>query len=281
MAIRFLTDSTSDITPEEAAERGIIVVPLKVVCGDQSYRDNLDITHEDFYEMLTSSKVFPTTRQPSPADFLPYFEQARDAGDTLICLHISAALSGTMQSALIAREMSGYDKIFIIDSLEAIIGLRMLVDLGIHLRDKGVSAEEIVAELESAKSRVRLFAMVDTLEYLHKGGRLSATVKVLGTILKIKPLITLKDGLLEVVGKGRGTKDCIRLLLNMAGDALHNDTRLPLYYGFTRDRHLCLELKEAVEEKYHQLQGGIYSVGAVIGAHVGPGAAVFGFIELA
>ncbi|MCD7769159.1 MAG: DegV family protein, partial [Oscillospiraceae bacterium] len=211
--------------------------------------------------------------------FLPHFEQAQEQGDTLICPFISAALSGTMQSAQIAKEMCGYDKIYIIDSQESIIGLRMLIDLGIYLRDHGSTAEEIVDELESAKHRVRLFAMLDTLEYLHKGGRLSTAVTVLGTLLKIKPLVTLKDGLLSVMGKGRGTKDCIRLLLEMAGDDLHRDTRLPVYYGFTRELDLCLKLKEATDKKYNLAGAGIYSVGAVIGAHVGPNAAVFGFIE--
>ncbi|MCD8087286.1 MAG: DegV family protein [Oscillospiraceae bacterium] len=279
MAIRFLTDSTSDILPEEADQRGIIVVPLKVLFGEESYRDNVDITHPEFFDKLEKSKVFPTTSQPSPADFLPYFEQARDQGDTLICLHISAVLSGTMQSAQIAREMCGYDKIYIIDSKEAIIGLRMLVDLGIYLRDHGSTAEEIIADLESARDRVRLFAVLDTLEYLHKGGRLSTAVTVLGTLLKIKPLVTLKDGLLSVMGKGRGTKDCIRLLLEMAGDDLHQDTRLPVYYGFTRDPSLCHQLKAATDKKYNLTDTNIYSVGAVIGAHVGPNAAVFGYIE--
>ncbi|MCD7749548.1 MAG: DegV family protein [Oscillospiraceae bacterium] len=279
MAIRFLTDSTSDILPDEADQRGIIVVPLKVLFGEESYRDNVDITHPEFFDKLEKSKVFPTTSQPSPADFLPYFEQAQEQGDTLICLHISAVLSGTMQSAQIAKEMCGYEKIYIIDSKEAIIGLRMLVDLGIYLRDHGSTAEEIVAELESAKDRVRLFAVLDTLEYLHKGGRLSTAVTVLGTLLKIKPLVTLKDGLLSVMGKGRGTKDCIRLLLEMAGDDLHQDTRLPVYYGFTRDPSLCYQLKAATDAKYNLTDTSIYSVGAVIGAHVGPNGAVFGYIE--
>lgn len=279
MAIRFLTDSTSDILPEEAAQRGIDVVPLKVLFGEESYRDNVDITHQEFFDKLVTSKVFPTTSQPSPADFLPYFERARDQGDTLICLHISAVLSGTMQSAQIAKEMCGYDKIYIIDSKEAIIGLRMLVDLGIYLRDHGSTAEEIVAELESARDRVRLFAVLDTLEYLHKGSRLSTAVTVLGTLLKIKPLVTLKDGLLSVMGKGRGTKDCIRLLLEMAGDDLHQDTRLPVYYGFTRDPSLCHQLKAVTDKKYNLTDTNIYSVGAVIGAHVGPNGAVFGYIE--
>jgi DegV family protein with EDD domain len=279
MAIRFLTDSTSDILPSEAEERGISLVPLKVVFGDDTYRDNLDITHETFYDKLVSSQALPTTSQPAPADFLPFFEEAKANGDTLICLLISASLSGTVQSALLARDICEYDKIHIIDSREAIIGLRILVDLGCRLRDEGLSPEDIVEELERAKGKVRLYAMVDTLEYLHKGGRLSAATAVVGTILKVKPLVTLKEGKLAVIGKGRGVKDSIRTLLAMAGDDLHRDPRLPAYYGYTRDKDLCEQFRAAADEKYGLTDTRLYSVGAVIGTHVGPGAAVFGYLE--
>lgn len=279
MAIRFLTDSTADITPEETAARGISLVTMEVTFGDVSYRDNLDITHEEFYEKLVAAKTLPTTSQPAPADFLPFFEEAKEKGDTLICLLISAALSGTVQSALLAKEICGYDRIYIIDSWEATVGLRILVDLALLLRDEGKTAEEIVAELEAAKSRVRLFALVDTLEYLHKGGRLSAATAVVGTILKVKPLVTLQDGKLAVLGKGRGVKDAIRTLLTIAGDELPRDSRLPVYYGYTRDRDLCKQLKSAVEEKYGLDDAPLCSVGAVIGTHVGPGGAVFAFLE--
>lgn len=279
MAIRFLTDSTSDITPEEARARGIFLVPMEVSFGDVSYRDNYDITHEEFYEKLVRAKTLPTTSQPAPADFLPFFEEAKEKGDTLICLLISAALSGTVQSAILAKEICQYESIYIIDSNEAIVGLRMLVDLGFRLLEEGKSAEEIVAELESAKTRVRLFALVDTLEYLHKGGRLSAATAVVGTILKVKPLVTLKNGELAVLGKGRGVKDAIRTLLSLAGDDLHADPRLPVYYGYSRDKSLCEELRAAVEEKYAPKGSPLYSIGAVIGTHVGPGGAVFGYLE--
>lgn len=281
MAIRFLIDSTSDITPEETAARGISLVPMEVSFGDVSYRDNLDISHEEFYEKLAAAKNLPTTSQPAPADFLPFFEEAREKGDTLICLLVSAALSGTVQSALLAKEICGYERIYILDSWEATVGLRILVDLGLLLLGEGKTAEEIVAELEAAKKRIRLFALVDTLEYLHKGGRLSAATAVMGTILKVKPLITIQEGKLAVLGKGRGVKDAIRTLLAIAGDDLTRDVRLPVYYGYTRDRDLCEQLKSAVEDKYHAEDAPLYSVGAVIGTHVGPGAAVFGFLAKA
>jgi len=206
MAVTILTDSTSDISPQEAARRGLKMVSLRVAFGDTVYRDNVDITHEEFYEKLTQSVALPTTSQPTPEDFLSHFEEARDKGDQLVCLLLSGRLSGTVQSALIAKDLCGYDDIYVVDSLQAVIGLRALVDLACILRDEGRSAAEIAAELESARQRMRMFAVVDTLEYLHKGGRLPAAAAVAGTLLKVKPLITLQDGSLSVIGKAMGSK---------------------------------------------------------------------------
>ncbi len=279
MAIRFLTDSTSDLSPAEAAAKGIDLVPLKVIFGETTYLDNVTIRHETFYEKLAASSVMPTTSQPAPADFLPYFEKAKEQGDTLICLHISAALSGTLQSAMLAKNICEYDKIHIIDTESAIAGIRALVDLGLFLRSQGFSAEEIVAELESAKSRIRLLAMVDTLEYLRKGGRLSAASAMVGTILKVKPLLTLRSGALEVVGKARGTKEAYRSLLAMLGDELHADSRVPVYFGYTHKQELCEEFAAQACAKYSLTNTHYYSIGATIGTHVGPGAFAITYIE--
>lgn len=278
MAIRFLVDSTSDFMPEEGKARGLDIIPLSVNFNEESYLDNVTITHEAFYEKLTTSGIFPKTSQPAPADFLPYFETAQKAGDDLICLLLSSKLSGTVQSALLARNICDYDNIYVIDTLSAITGIRALLDLGFVLRSQGMSAEEIVAELEDAKERIRLFAMVDTLEYLHKGGRLSATSAVVGTILKIKPLITLKDGKLEVIGKARGIKDAYRSLLTTLGDDLSRDPRVPVYYGYTRDQELCDGFRAQADEKYCLTDTKAYSIGAAIGAHVGPGAFAITYI---
>lgn len=182
MAIRFLTDSTADILPQEAAQRDIDVVPLKVLFGETAYRDGIDLDHPTFYQMLSQSKALPTTSQPTPDDFLPYFERARDQGDHLICALLSSQLSGTVQSAQIAREMCGYEHIYIIDSTLAIVALRAMLDLGEQLRSQGMSAPDIAAQIEAAKSRMRVFGIVDTLEYLHKGGRMSTSVAVVGSL---------------------------------------------------------------------------------------------------
>ena len=279
MAIRFLTDSTADILPQEAARRDIDVVPLKVLFGERAYRDGVDLDHAAFFEMLGQAKDLPTTSQPTPDDFLPYFERAREQGDDLICLLLSAQLSGTVQSAQIAREMCGYDRVYVIDSTLAVIALRALLDLGERLRDQGLSAPEIAAQLEQAKGRVRLFAIVDTLEYLHKGGRLPASVAVVGGLLRVKPIITLRDGALGVVGKGVGTKGSLAAMLKLVGDDFRPDPRLPIYYGFTKDDTLCRQFIPLMEENFGPHQQEVWSIGCVIGAHVGPNAAAVVYLE--
>ena len=279
MAIRILTDSTSDILPQEAQERGFMLVPLRVNFPDQGYRDNVDITHAEFYEKLAASDKLPTTSQPTPEDFLSCFEQAKEQGDTLICILLSGGLSGTVQSAQIAKELCDYENIYVVDSRQATAGIRVLVDLACQLIQEGKSAQEIVAELEQARERVRLYIMVDTLEYLHKGGRLSGAVNVVGTMLKVKPLIALKDGVLDMVGKGMGTKDAMKGILKLMGEQLNADPRLPVYFVYAGKESNCVQLRAQAEEKYGLTATESHSVGAVLGTHVGPGAAAVAYLE--
>lgn len=274
MSVIILTDSTSDITPDQAARKDVQLVPLRVAFGEEVYRDNLDITHQEFYEKLAQSKTLPTTSQPTPQDFLPFFEAVRDRGDELVCVLLAGKLSGTLQSALIAKDLCGYPHIHVVDSTQAVTGLRALVDLACLLRSEGKSAAEIAAELESARERIRLFAMVDTLEYLHKGGRLPAAAAVAGTLLRVKPLLTLQDGALSVIGKGLGVKDAMAQLLDRLGDLSDADPRLPVYFGYTKTVDRCQQFRTLVEENLHPKFWEVHSVGAVIGAHVGPGAVV-------
>jgi DegV family protein with EDD domain len=229
--------------------------------------------------MLSQSKALPTTSQPTPDDFLPYFERARDQGDHLICALLSSQLSGTVQSAQIAREMCGYEHIYIIDSTLAIVALRAMLDLGEQLRSQGMSAPDIAAQIEAAKSRMRVFGIVDTLEYLHKGGRMSTSVAVVGSLLRVKPIITLKDGVLGLVGKGVGTKGSLAGMLKQVGDDIHPDPRLPIYYGYSGDDTLCRQFVPLMEEKFGPHGQEIRSIGCVIGTHLGPNAAVVAYLE--
>ena len=149
MAIYIVTDSTADFRPEEAQRRGVWVVPLKVQFGEDAFPDMLD--HAGFFQQLAGAKELPTTSQANPDDFLPHFRRAQEAGDSLICLPMASSLSGTCQSALIAKELCGYEGVHIVDSTQTTLGLRLLIDLACLLRDQGKSAPEIVEELERAK----------------------------------------------------------------------------------------------------------------------------------
>ena len=270
MSVQILTDSTSDILPEEAEQKGVRVVPLLVNFGEEAFRENVEITHQEYFRRLAQAESLPTTSQPTPQDFLAHFEQVRDAGDSLVCVLLASKLSGTFQSAQLAKELSGYDEIYIVDSQQALCGLRMLVDFACVLRDEGLSAREIAEQVESASHRVRLFGIVNTLEYLHKGGRLPASMAVVGTLLKVKPLITLREGEVGILGKGLGVKNGLDNLLKLMGDEIHPEPRLPLYFGYTQTHNLCDQLRERVVEKYHPARVEQNSVGAVVGTHVGP-----------
>ena len=171
--IRILTDSTADFSMADAAALGVAVVPLTVSFGDAHYQDGIDLPLERFYDMLAAADKLPTTSQPSPELFLSHFLAAKAAGDTVICVLLSAALSGTCQSAEIAKEEAEYDNIYIVDSRSATLGLQLLVRRAVQRVAEGFSAMDIVADLETARTHLRLYAVVDTLKYLHKGGRLS------------------------------------------------------------------------------------------------------------
>ena len=278
MSVQILTDSTSDILPEEAEQKGVRVVPLLVNFGEEAFRENVEITHQEYFRRLAQAESLPTTSQPTPQDFLAHFEQVRDAGDSLVCVLLASKLSGTFQSAQLAKELSGYDEIYIVDSQQALCGLRMLVDFACVLRDEGLSAREIAEQVESASHRVRLFGIVNTLEYLHKGGRLPA-MAVVGTLLKVKPLITLREGEVGILGKGLGVKNGLDNLLKLMGDEIHPEPRLPLYFGYTQTHNLCDQLRERVVEKYHPARVEQNSVGAVVGTHVGPDGAVVVYLD--
>ena len=279
MAIYILTDSSADLLPDAAERRGVWVAPLKVQFGEETYQSGPDPDYAGFYRRLETSKNLPTTSQAGPDDFLPWFERVKESGDSLICLPIASSLSGTYQSARIAKELCGYENIHVVDSTQTVLGLRLLVDLACLLRDQGLDAPAIVEQLERAKSRVQLLAIVDTLKYLHKGGRLPAAVSIAGGLLKVKPIITLRCGQLGLVGKGVGTKGSLTALIKLLGDDLRQDTRLPVYYGYTADGTLCREMMIQVQAALGRHRCEVYPVGPVIGTHVGPGAAVIVYLE--
>ena len=275
--IRILTDSGSDICapfPEN-----LTVIPLTIHFGPEEYRDGETIDHKTFYEKLTSGSALPTTSLIPPGEFEQAYKKARDAGETVIAIVLSSKLSGTYQSAALAAE--GFDHVYVVDSLNATLGEQILVKYALQLVERGMSAADIAAELERAKSHVNLMGLPDTLEYLHRGGRVSKTVAVLGGALSIKPVLRLVDGVVVMIGKARGSKNGNNYLIQEVNKS-GVDFSKPLCLGYTG---LSDELLQRYIADSRQLWEGkidklpISTVGATIGTHVGPGAIVVAFFD--
>ena len=277
MSVKIIVDSTADMRPEVAEKVGI--VPLTVHFGDKEYISGVNINPQKFYEMLVESDELPTTSQPTPVAFEEAFEKAVEAGHEVVCLTCSGKLSGTCQSANIAAaEFSG--KVHVVDSNTIAIALGILVEYAVELAEQGLSAEEIVLKLLQKRDKVRLLALVDTLEYLKKGGRISATAALAGSLLNIKPVITLDEGVIKVVGKARGSRQGNNLLVQEIQKAGGVDFAKPVMLGYTG-------LSDALLQKYVQDSAVLWEghketlpvsiVSSVVGTPVGPGAVAVAF----
>lgn len=273
--IRILVDSSSDYSQEEARQNHMEFVPISVTIGEQSYRDGIDLERDQFYELLSKSSDFPKTSQPSPQAFLEIFKDAKEKGDDVICILLSSELSGTCQSAVLAKSMADYENIYIIDSLSATYVIRILAEYACRLRDEGVAAPEIAARVDALKSRVKVIAALDTLEYLSRGGRLNKTAAAIGELANIKPIITVTpDGRVGVIGKALGKNKAICSLTKLLQD-ITLDEDFPVYsiysYGTSNCERFEEKLKETNIRPTLRLQ-----IGSTIGTHIGPEA--FGLI---
>ena len=271
MSIKFVIDSASDILFADAQARDISCLPLKVIFDEQVYEDGVDLTHEVFYKKLTESRELPTTSQISPAEFAACFEKLVSQGHSVVAITLSSQLSGTYQSACIAAA-DFPDQVFVVDSLNATIGERILLERGLALAQKGLEARDIAAALEEQKRDIRLIAVVDTLEYLKKGGRISAAAAVAGTMLSVKPVIQVKDGRVQVTGKARGHKQAAKMLWQQLEATGGVDANRPcaLVYAGGEDSYV----REFLEEygTFLPKESSVHTLGCTIGAHVGPGA---------
>ena len=277
MKVKIIVDSTADLRPAVAEKVGI--VPLTVHFGETEYISGVTITPQKFYEMLVESDELPTTSQPTPAAFEDAFEQAVEAGYEVVCLTCSGKLSGTCQSANIAAaEFPG--KVHVVDSNTIAIALGILTEYAVDLAEQGFSAEEIVLKLLRKRDKVKLLALVDTLEYLKKGGRISSTVALAGGLLNIKPVITIDGGVIKLLGKARGSRQGNNLLVQEIRKAGGVDFTKPVMLGYTG-------LSDALLQKYIQDSAAIWEehkeqlpvsvVSSVVGTHVGPGAVAVAF----
>lgn len=277
--IRIITDSTSDIGLDYANELNIEIVPLKVIFSDLEYKDRADLQPERFYELLENCDVLPTTSQPAPQDFMDFFEDAKQKKDSVILITLSSGLSGTYQNACMAKDLVEYEDIHIIDSLSATQALRLIVEKAVSLRDKGFSAEEIVKEIENYKTRVKIYGIVDTLEFLFKGGRLSRTSATVGSVLKLKPIIGFKEkGKLDVFGKARGTQKATDKLIDLIKQGNEIDLDEPVCIAYTGNNTSIEKFENKLKDELgiKNVKHGV--VGPVIGTHAGPGACLITYV---
>ncbi len=277
--IQIITDSAADFTPAEAKEKGIEIIPLKIIFGEQVFYQEQDEGFHQFYSLLASAKQLPSTSQATPHEYEALFEQARDAGGGAVVITLSGKLSGTVQSAHMAKKICGYHNIHIVDSKQAVIGQRLLVEYAVRLREQGKSADDIAAAVEDAAGRVRLWGMVDTLDYLLKGGRLSRGAAMVGSMLNIKPIIEIRDGGLVMADKARGFQGSAQSIFRMMGDVPAVDPAAPVYFGYSHVQDSCLKFRELAMARYHFSDCPIYPVGGIVGTHIGPGAMIIAYLQ--
>ena len=281
MSVRIITDSASDMSPAE--HPALAVLPLSVTFGTDVYMDGIDIDHQRFYEMLVERDELPKTGQVNPYAFSQAIAGAREAGDEAVIITVGAKLSGTNQSARTALAEAPGGDVFVVDSNNVTLGERVLVEYALRLVDEGRSAAQIAAAVEAVRDRVVVIGLLETLEYLVRGGRLSAAAGAVGTLLNVKPVVAAEDGLIVQLGKARGSKNGRNLLNQKVEQAGGVDFSMPLALGYTG-------LSDAVLKKYIEdsaaLWAGhaeseqpIHTIGATIGTHVGPGAVAVAFFR--
>ncbi len=266
MSVKIIVDSSTDLN--ENIKDQVAVVPLTICFGDKEYVDGVTITHREFYEKLIESDVLPTTSQATPAGFKKVFDEVLEPGDEGVVITISSALSGTWQSAMIAA--SEYSNVHVVDGSSAAIGSGILAEYALRLAKEGKTGEEIIA-------------MLDTLEYLKKGGRISSTAAFAGGILNIKPVLNIADGRINILGKARGSRQGNNLLVQEIQKAGGIDFEMPILLGYTG-------LTDALLKKYIEDSSALWkdaadhlhytTIGSAVGTHTGPGVVAAAFFKI-
>ncbi|MFR8227295.1 MAG: DegV family protein [Lachnospirales bacterium] len=276
--IQIITDSASDITTKEAEEMGIQIVPLRIQFEDGECPQETEQDFLTFYKRLEQADQLPKTSQPSPQAYLEYFEAAKEAGDDVLVITLSSGLSGTIGAARTAKDISEYDRVFLVDSRLAILAQRMLVEYAVKLRAQQMPVEEIVKKLEEIRDQITVCGMLDTLTYLKKGGRIPAALAVIGNVIGIKPVIILEDKILKSIAKVRGRSAGKKKLHEKLEERGANPD-FPVYFGFTSSREIGEEFMKETVEKYHLKNARLYPVGGVIGTHVGTNCMAICFVN--
>lgn len=276
MQTKIIIDSTVDLIPELKART--TVVPLTVHFGEEEYIDGVTITHQQFYEKLVETDVLPRTSQASPVAFAKAYKEVAQSGCQAVVLTVSETFSGTYQSAMIAAQ--DYEDVIVVDTGSVAIGAGILAEYALSLAQEGLDARTIALRLEEAKQKIRIVALVDTLEYLKKGGRISSAAAFAGGLLNLKPVLSVEHGEIKVLGKARGSRQGNNLLVSEIDKAGGVNFDMPVLLGYTG-------LSDALLQKYIRDSEALWAhsktalsqtiIGSVIGTHVGPGAVAVAF----
>ena len=281
MAIKILTDDTCEIPLSECEALGIEIFPITVSFGDKDYHGETELPKEKFYEMLASSdkaNKLPKTAQINPYEFEEIFKERLGKDDEIIGLFMSSELSGTHQSACIARNMIDENRIHLVDTKNITFGLGLLVYEAVRLRNEGLSARDMHEKLTEMKTRIRLFAAVDTLKYLKLGGRLSGAAALIGTLLGIKPIVQVYEGKVLSIGKAKGYVKALQEVVNFVKK--HPiDESLGMMVGHSNMPEVINQFKELAKNDINFTNARIMSIGPVVGVHVGPGACGVAYFE--
>lgn len=278
MSVKIIVDSTADLTA--SVKERVSIVPLTVLFGEEEYIDGVTLTHREFYEKLIESDVLPTTSQATPTAFMKVFEEVLAPEDSAVVITLASKLSGTCQSALIAA--ADYNDVHVVDSTSVAIGAGILAEYALQCVDQGMSAQEMATALEEKKKSICVIAMLDTLEYLKKGGRISSATAFAGGLLNIKPVVNIEDGVINILGKARGSRQGNNLLVQEIRKAGGIDFDLPILLGYTG-------ISDALLKKYIEDSSSIWingteqlpytTIGSVVGTHAGPGAIAAAFFR--
>lgn len=276
--IKIVVDSASDITKEEALEKKVDVLPIEITLGSKIYVEGENITRDAFYEMMLSQKDFAKTSLVSPQKFVEYFEEQMKQHNEVIYIGLSSKLSGTFNSANLAKQELKSENIYLVDSLSASYAIKILVDIALQMIELDKTAEEIFNFLEKLKKKIKIYACLDTLEYLKRGGRITSTVAFLGELVNLKPIITInQEGKIEVVskalGRTRGMANILKLL-----DKSKASNQYPKYILYSYGNVNCEQFEQKLLKNQYEMNDKL-QIGPTIGAHIGPEAFGVVYVE--
>jgi len=271
--IKIVTDSTCYLPSALLAEHDVRVIPIALLFGRQVYREGIDIDTEQFFDKLSREKTFPTTSQPNTQDFVSVWQPLLDAGHQVIAVLLSSGLSGTVEAAQAAAQLLPKGApLSIVDSLSVAMGLGMQVLRAAEMARAGFSREKIVAAIERVRETIRITLVLDTLEYLHRGGRINTAQAWVGTMLRVKPLLTLREGVIEPLEKVRTAQRALSRMLDRTLEYLGDDQRPWISVMHSRSPGAAQHLLDALKPRFPEGRFFCSEIGPVLGVHIGPGA---------